>query len=85
MALSVLLANAAERGLKRLPRADAHRVRVAIDAMRADPFAGDVKKLKGTENFRRRVGEYRIIFALDLERGIIAIVDIARRTTTTYR
>jgi mRNA-degrading endonuclease RelE of RelBE toxin-antitoxin system len=82
---SVLLSNSAERGLKRLPRAEVLRIRAAIDAMRADPFSGDLQKLKGTAHFRRRVGDYRIIFAVDIARRVVAIVDVARRTSTTYR
>jgi mRNA interferase RelE/StbE len=85
MEFNVLLSNVAEKGLRRLPRPDVQRIRAAIDAMRGDPFSGDLQKLKGTEYFRRRVGDYRIIFAVDIARRFVAIVDIARRTTTTYR
>ena len=54
-------------------------------AMRSDPFGGDVKRLKGPGTaWRRRVGNYRIIYDLDLERHIIDVLEIARRTSTTY-
>jgi len=53
--------------------------------MRADPLAGDVVKLKGQAAFRRRVGNYRIIFSIDFETLAVAVADIQRRTTTTYR
>ena len=53
--------------------------------MRSDPFGGDVKRLKGPGTaWRRRVGNYRIIYDLDLERHIIDVLEIARRTSTTY-
>jgi mRNA-degrading endonuclease RelE of RelBE toxin-antitoxin system len=57
----------------------------ALEAMRSDPLAGDVVKLAGQNAFRRRVGNYRIIFAIDFKALVVGILDIQRRTTTTYR
>jgi mRNA-degrading endonuclease RelE of RelBE toxin-antitoxin system len=56
----------------------------ALDAMQADPLSGDVVRLAGQDAFRRRVGDYRIIFRID-GKARAGIVDIARRTTTSYR
>ena len=53
--------------------------------MRDDPLSGNVVKLKGTGAFRRRVGDYRIIFSIDFKRLTVDVLDILRRTTTTYR
>jgi hypothetical protein len=53
----VALSNRAEKNLRRVPAADRTRLRAAIDAMCADPLAGDVVKLKGQAAFRRRVGQ----------------------------
>ena len=79
------LGNRAEKSLKRVPASDRARIVSAIEAMRVDPLAGDVVKLKGQAAFRRRVGNYRIIFAIEFDAMAVAIVDIQRRTTTTYR
>jgi mRNA-degrading endonuclease RelE of RelBE toxin-antitoxin system len=57
----------------------------ALDAMRADPLSGDVVKLAGQDAFRRRVGNYRIIFRIDFKAVAVGVLDIQRRTTTTYR
>jgi mRNA-degrading endonuclease RelE of RelBE toxin-antitoxin system len=57
----------------------------ALAAMQADPLSGDVVKLAGQDAFRRRVGNYRIIFRIDFAAHAVGIVDIDRRTTTTYR
>jgi mRNA-degrading endonuclease RelE of RelBE toxin-antitoxin system len=54
-------------------------------SMSADPLSGDVVKLKGQAAFRRRVGDYRIIFSVDFRAFAVGIADIQRRTTTTYR
>jgi mRNA-degrading endonuclease RelE of RelBE toxin-antitoxin system len=39
----------AEKELNRLPRDRQRRVEIAIDEMEHDPFAGDVKPLKGPD------------------------------------
>ena len=57
----------------------------ALSAMQTDPLAGDVAKLAGQDAFRRRVGNYRIIFRIDFKALAVGIVDVQRRTTTTYR
>ena len=57
----------------------------ALDAMQEDPLAGDVVKLRGTVAFRRRVGDYRIIFTIDFAHAAVGIIDVLRRTTTSYR
>lgn len=84
MAFALLVANRAQRNLKRLPAADLRRLNDAIEGMRFDPLSGDVVKLKGTGAFRRRVGDYRIIFSVDFKRGAVGILDVLRRTSTTY-
>jgi mRNA-degrading endonuclease RelE of RelBE toxin-antitoxin system len=57
----------------------------ALDAMRSDPLSGDVVKLAGHDAFRRRVGNYRIIFRIDFKAVAVGVLDIQRRNTTTYR
>ena len=85
MPYTVLLANRAEKSLKRLPPTDLDRVLSALSAMADDPFAGDVVKLKGADGFRRRIGDYRIIFNVDIDGRTVKVAEVLRRTTTTYR
>jgi mRNA interferase RelE/StbE len=85
MSWAVAVSNGARRNLKRVPAADQARIMAALDAMRADPLSGDVVKLAGHDAFRRRVGNYRIIFRIDFKAVAVGILDIQRRTTTTYR
>jgi mRNA-degrading endonuclease RelE of RelBE toxin-antitoxin system len=40
---------------------------------------------RGTDAFRRRIGSYRIIFGIDFQRHAVGVIDVLRRTTTTYR
>ncbi|CAK0743888.1 mRNA interferase RelE/StbE [Azospirillaceae bacterium] len=80
----VHLTNRAEKGLRKLPAADLDRILSALEEMESDPLAGDVVKLKGSDHFRRRVGNYRIVFSVDGERVIVVVMDVLRRTSTTY-
>ena len=72
----------AARQIVRLRKRDKRTVRritSAIEAMATDPFAGDVKRMKGMPCYRRRVGDWRIIFDLDDDRIVIEIIRIAHR------
>jgi len=53
--------------------------------MAADPFGGDIQRLAKHDrySFRRRVGDYRILFNVDTVARRVRAVE--RRTTTTYR
>jgi mRNA-degrading endonuclease RelE of RelBE toxin-antitoxin system len=85
---AVELSASAIKVLKKLPRDRQARIATAIDEMEADPMAGDVIPLKGSEwkgQFRKRVGMYRIIFALHRAEMTVAISAILIRSEKTYR
>jgi mRNA-degrading endonuclease RelE of RelBE toxin-antitoxin system len=54
--------------------------------MRENPFSGDIVRLKGQDDtaWRRRVGEYRILYVLFPGERLIVVTAIRRRTSTTY-
>jgi mRNA interferase RelE/StbE len=85
MSWAIAVSNRARKSLKRVPAADQARIMAALSAMQTDPLSGDLVKLSGQDAFRRRVGNYRIIFRIDFKALAIGIIDIQRRTTTTYR
>jgi mRNA-degrading endonuclease RelE of RelBE toxin-antitoxin system len=49
-----------------MPTRDRERIIRALDEMKTDPLAGDITALRGEYRglYRRRVGSWRIIFAL---------------------
>lgn len=68
-----------KRCLKYLKKLDRNIQLRIIKAINQLPL-GDVKRLQGnTENYRLRVGSYRIIFSRDDEKLIILIIGIAPR------
>jgi mRNA-degrading endonuclease RelE of RelBE toxin-antitoxin system len=54
--------------------------------MVGDPHTGDTRPLHGRHQgaFRRRVGSWRIVFAIKPDIGVVLVADITRRTSTTY-
>ena len=86
MTWTVVVAKAARKQLAKFPVKDHLRLTATIQAMADDPFAGDIVKLEGESNrWRRRVGNYRIFFAVDSTTRTVAVSAVLRRTTTTYK
>ena len=57
-----------------------NRIIEALREKEANPFAGDIKPVKGLRGmFRRRVGDYRIIFTINFEESVIVILRIGHR------
>jgi len=53
--------------------------------MQENPFQGDIKRLKGQQTaWRRRVGNYRILYDLFPDEQLIVVSAILRRTSSTY-
>jgi mRNA-degrading endonuclease RelE of RelBE toxin-antitoxin system len=84
MEWTVVLAGPARKSLKRIPANDKTRVLAALAEMQQDPFQGDIRKLQGLPGFRRRVGDWRILFEVVLERRQVVVAATDRRTSTTY-
>jgi mRNA-degrading endonuclease RelE of RelBE toxin-antitoxin system len=78
----------AEQDLRRLPKVIQKRVARVVAQMTADPFQGNVKALQGAEwkgVFRRRIGDYRLLFTADHAHQTLVIQQIFRRSGKTYR
>jgi mRNA interferase RelE/StbE len=85
MAWNLHITGPAQKEFLKLPPKDQARVKNALIAMEEDLFSGDVKRLKGQISaWRRRVGNYRIVYDLYLEDKKIIVHGILRRTSTTY-
>ena len=81
----LIVANRAKRQLRRLSPAERSQLDDIFFAMRADPFAGDIKILGGTNGaLRRRVGDLRILFELDRQHKVVVVTAIKRRGSNTY-
>lgn len=71
--------------LKRLPRYDAEVILRAIRFLPADPYFGDIQKMKGEDSvWRRRIGSYRIFYRIKALDKVILVFRLERRTSKTY-
>lgn len=53
------------------------RISKKVRELENDPFSKDIKRLKGSNDFRLRVGDYRVIFSI--EGDLITILKIGHR------
>ena len=64
-----------------MPRNTAKLIREKLEVIAADPFADhpNAKKLQGREGYRLRVGDWRVIYAIQSEKLIIMVLKVASR------
>ncbi|MDI6690081.1 MAG: type II toxin-antitoxin system RelE/ParE family toxin [Actinomycetota bacterium] len=79
MPFEIEISKGALKNLKKLDRKTINQLKKAIDEMVEDPLQGDVVKLRGYEAFRKRVGDFRIIFAVSFSDSRVFIMDILPR------
>jgi mRNA interferase RelE/StbE len=77
----------ARRAFLALPERDARRVKAAIEQLVQEPRGPQIIKLEHAPvaEYRRRVGNWRILFDIDDRNQTVEIVDIRRRAEGRYR
>ena len=74
--------NSAKKYLKALSKPDRERIKSAVDKLRDGPYHRrdlDIKPLRASDNWRLRVGKYRVIFNIEDNKIHITIVEIGSR------
>ena len=79
------LAPAAQRQLRRLPPGDAARLRGPILALAIDPRPLGSTKLAGTDFWRVRIGDLRVVYLIEDQDRLVVVLRVARRSESTYR
>lgn len=79
------VAPAAQRQLRRLPPGDAARLRGPILELAVEPRPSGVMKLAGSDFWRLRVGDLRIVYLIDEAQDLVVVLKVARRSESTYR
>jgi mRNA interferase RelE/StbE len=72
MRFQVILPKSVQKELDRLPDDIARRIMVRLAALERNPRPPDVKKLKGREAWRIRVGDYRVIY--EIQDSVLQII-----------
>ena len=80
MPYRILITKQVEKQLDALPQQIANRVDQHIEALREDPRPSGVKKLHGyASTYRVRVGNHRIIYAIDDHTQTITLLTVDDR------
>jgi mRNA interferase RelE/StbE len=74
--MKVIITRAAQKDLKRIDTKTGARIIAKIEQFAADPaaLAANVKALKGSDLYRLRVADYRVIYRLDTETKTVTIM-----------
>jgi len=65
------------QNLEKLESSIARRIFKKIEGLSENPFSKDIKRIRGSRDFRLRFGDYRVIFSI--EQGRIQILKIGHR------
>lgn len=75
----IVVTRPAQKQLLRLPKEATDRLQTAIDALAHDPRPSGVKKLKGREGYRIRVGDYRVLYSIFDAVLLVEVVKVGQR------
>jgi mRNA interferase RelE/StbE len=84
LSYEVRLRRVVQKGLDALPERDYEIVAKAISTLEENPRPPRVKKLADSGLWRIRLGQYRIVYAIDDETKVVTLVRVARRREDTY-
>lgn len=79
MRYRVILSRSVQRELDRLPDDVTKRILSRLAGLETNPRPADVKKLKGRDAWRIRVGDYRVIYEIHDRELQILVITVGHR------
>lgn len=79
MRYRVVLPKSVQKQLDRLPDEIARRILARLTELESNPRPPDVKKLKGRNAWRIRVGDYRVIYEIHDRELHILVITVGHR------
>lgn len=80
MTYVIEIKRSARKSLLALPRDVQQRIRTAIDGLATEPRPPGGRKLTGSESmYRRRVGDYRIVYEIRDDRLLVMVIKVGHR------
>lgn len=81
MPCEIAYSRAAAKALMRAPRPVALRIRDKLRRLADDPLAlnPNVRRLTGRAGYRLRVGDWRVVYDVEVARVVIWVIDIGPR------
>ena len=82
----ILWKSSAERELRNIDSSTIPRIIEAIELLADNPFPSQCRKLRGSErNYRIRVGDYRVIYQVDVKTKVIIIFHVRHRKEAYHK
>jgi len=78
-AYTIRIKRSAEKEMDRLAARTFERVTQAILSLERDPRPVGSRKLRGVQDYRLRVGQYRILYTIDDPERIVEIIAVGHR------
>lgn len=84
--MRVVFTRSGEKSFERLPRDRRRQVLARIERLAADPSNRqlDIEAMAGSDLFRLRVGDYRVLFSLDAARDCL-VIELIRTRGDVYK
>jgi len=79
MAYTVILKRSAEKELDRLQQDVHRRITKKLVELEDDPRPPGMKRLQGSDGYRIRVGDWRILYVVNDETKTVEVVAVGRR------
>ena len=79
MRYQIVLPKSVQKELDRLPDEVTRRILTRLAALETNPRPPDVKKLKGRDAWRIRVGDYRVIYEIHDRTLQIIVITVGHR------
>ena len=76
---SVTIKPSAAKELESIPKKTIRQMVSRIHGLAEDPRPHGVEKLSGEERYRLRQGDYRVVYSIDDEMGVIDVVKVGHR------
>lgn len=76
---TIKLTKTAQKQLDKLPNTQIERIKVELLELANNPRPSGVKKLKGQEGYRIRVGDYRILYFIFDNILLVEVVKVGQR------
>lgn len=77
--MRVLFVKSAEKELFHLNKNLARRIFQKISLLKENPYGQNSQKLEGGKGYRIRIGDYRVVYTIDIEKNTILIIKIKHR------
>jgi mRNA interferase RelE/StbE len=81
---ALFIANQVKKDLRKVPKQPLNRIYEAIESLKREPRPKGALKIKGNEGYRLRVGDYRILYAIN-DRDRVAYIFRVKSRGAVYK